>query len=163
MIQAGLRAGLPVFNSNRFKQPCRGFGQGERNKSPGFVAHDLCIRAEQYLERVGKGKKLEWYDGHDSDFEPDVDSDDEDDEHDEILDSGPGPGLAPPLNDPHDGDTSISETRITIDEIFELYEREESRAPPAAVPSRLTAEAIPPLRVVSPCLASAVLILSNLL
>ena len=59
VLEAGLRDGPPMFNHERFRRPCRGFGKGDFNTTPGYIVHDLCNLAGDYLVRIGKGEKIE--------------------------------------------------------------------------------------------------------
>ncbi|KAK4934346.1 hypothetical protein LTR10_024362 [Elasticomyces elasticus] len=61
----GVLQGLPagglcdsVLNPEHWRRPCVGWGKGDDNKSPGIVVYDLCSKAVQWLNSVGKGVKV---------------------------------------------------------------------------------------------------------
>lgn len=61
----------PTLAHHRFGRPCRAFGAGEINKTPGFVVADTVVKAKAFLKQVGKGGKLEdiaYDEGGDSDW-----------------------------------------------------------------------------------------------
>lgn len=47
---------LAVSAATRYR--CLGFGQGDANKSPGYVVDDLCAKARAFLSRKGLAEKI---------------------------------------------------------------------------------------------------------
>jgi hypothetical protein len=45
----------PMFTHERYTRPCVTLGSFDRNKNPGLVVSDLCIKARAFLLSIGKG------------------------------------------------------------------------------------------------------------
>lgn len=171
IIQDGLRAGNPVFADIKFRRPCMGFGKGDFNTTPGYIVHDLCNRAADYLSSIGKGRLLEQ---HDLDFEPgsdcsgsSVNTDSEDDDEEEFDDLDDPRQYIPDF--PRIGTylTNV-DPRVTKHEVFMLHEEalqdglhQAEAAVDGIVPERQTLEPVAVARDLSQATVSEISGLSS--
>lgn len=60
---------FPMFSHERYTRPCISLGAFEDKKNPGLVVADLCIKASEFLRRIGKGDARQ-VTGRDFDHDP---------------------------------------------------------------------------------------------
>ena len=60
----------PMFDPLIHSRPCVTVGTFENNKNPGLVVSDLCIKAKEFLFRIGKGGPLDDPLGRDTEYVP---------------------------------------------------------------------------------------------